>query len=106
MQRQAIDATARDVIRGALRAWGMLDQSAFLQTDDQTGAVEIRDAAGQLLAAAQRDISPIGPVWRVAISGRRERVLPSVVTALRYLRGHLCPEREAGRVLFGQGQSQ
>ena len=96
MQRQAIDATARDVIRGALRAWGMLDQSAFLHMDEQTDAVEIRDADGQLLAASRRETSPIGPVWRVGIDGRRERAFPSVVTALRYLRGHLCPEREAG----------
>ena len=106
MQSQVIDATTQDVIRGALRAWGMLGQSAFLQTDDEAGVFEIRDANGQLLATARRETSPIGPAWRVGINGRRERAFPSVVTALRYLRGHLCPEREAGRVLFGQGESQ
>jgi hypothetical protein len=103
-----IDATStvRDVMRGALRAWGILDLSAFLNTNDQTGLIEIHDAAGRLMASVCREASPLGLVWSVGLSTRRERTFPSVVTALRYLRGHLCPEREAGRVLFGQGENR
>lgn len=102
----AMDATAREVIRGALRAWGILDISAFLKTEDQLGSVDIYDGTGQMLASVWRDASPLGQVWHVRLGERRERVFPSVVTALRYLRGHICPEREAGRVLFGQGESR
>ncbi|ETX05774.1 hypothetical protein [Candidatus Entotheonella palauensis] len=103
---EAIDATAQEVIRGALRAWGILDISAFLKAGDRAGSVDIHDGCGQVVASIRRDISPIGQVWHVGLVNRRERVFPSVVTALRYLRGHLCPEREAGRVLFGQGESR
>ncbi len=106
MLSNTIDATARDVIRGALRAWGILDISAFLKPGDRVGGVEIHDPTDRRLASVRREASPIGWVWYVGLDGRRERVLPSVVTALRYLRGWLCPEREAGRVLFGQGESR
>ncbi|ETW95972.1 MAG: hypothetical protein ETSY1_28445 [Candidatus Entotheonella factor] len=95
----------RDVVRGALQAWGILDRSAFLQTGDRGGEVDINNGCGQVLASVRRGASPIGQVWYVGVTGRRERTFPSVVTALRYLRGHLCPEREAGRVLFGQGEN-
>jgi hypothetical protein len=104
--RNAIDATARDVIKGALRAWDTLDISTFLKADEQAGGVDIHDGAGRVIASVRRDASPIGQVWHVGLGDRRERVFPSVVTALRYLRGHICPEREAGRVLFGRGESQ
>ncbi len=96
----------RDLIRGALSVWGILDISAFLKTGDQAGSVDIHDGSGQMIASVRRDASPIGPVWHVGIGDRRERIFPSVVTALRYLRGHICPEREAGRVLFGQGEGR
>ena len=101
-----IDSTARDVIRGALKAWGTLDCTTFLKSDDEVSQLDIHDAAGQVIASVRRDESPIGRVWYVKLGNRRERVFPSVVTALRYLRGHICPEREAGRVLFGQGESR
>jgi hypothetical protein len=106
MLSNAIDAIARDVILGALRAWGILDISAFLKAGDRAGSVHIHDGSGRMAASVRRETSPVGPVWHVGIGERRERVFPSVVTALRYLRGHLCPEREAGRVLFGQGESR
>ena len=99
------DSPTREVIWGALRAWGISDTSAFLNTDDAAGSVDIHDGAGQIMASVWREASPFGQVWHVKLGERRERVFPSVVTALRYLRGHLCPEREAGRVLFGQGES-
>jgi hypothetical protein len=97
-------STVRDVMRGALRAWGILDISAFAHKGARAGSVEIHDAAGRLMASVCREASPLGPLWSVGLSERRVRTFPSVVTALRYLRGHLCPEREAGRVLFGQGE--
>lgn len=102
----AIDSTARDVIEGALVAWGTLDVSTFLQAGTQGGAVGIHDGSDRLMASVRRAASPVGWVWYVEVTGRRERVFPSVVTALRYLRGHLCPEREAGQVLFGAGESR
>jgi len=101
-----MDSTARALIRGALGAWGILEISVFLKTGDRAGWIDIHDGSGQVVASVRRDASPIGPAWHVRLSDRRERVLPSVVTALRYLRGHLCPEREAGRVLFGQGEGR
>lgn len=104
--RNTIDSTTRDVVRGALAAWGTLDISTFLEVGDAAGVVDIQDASGRVVASVRRDESPIGQVWRVRLGERRERVFPSVVTALRYLRGHICPEREAGRVLFGQGESR
>ena len=100
-----IDSTTRDVIRGALRAWGTLDSSTFLKPGERVGAFEIHDSAGRFIASIRQDMSPIGPVWQVGLGDRRERVFPSVVIALRYLRGHICPEREAGRILFGRGES-
>jgi hypothetical protein len=100
-----MDSTGGDVIRGALCAWGILGVSAFLKAGDRAGSVEIHDDAGRLMASVWRETSPIGWVWHIGLVGRRERVFPSVVTALRYLRGYLCPEREAGRVLFGQGEN-
>lgn len=105
VMRNANDSTAWEVIQGALSAWGTLDQSTFLTAGEPTGAVEIRDGSGGVMASVRRDASPLGQVWYVGLSDRRERVFPSVVTALRYLRGHICPEREVGRVLFGQGES-
>ncbi len=102
----AIDSTARDVIRGALRAWGTLDISTFLKAGERLGTVDIHDASDRVIASVRRDTSPIGQVWHVGLGDRRERVFPSVVTALRYLRGHICPERQAGRVLFGPGDSR
>ncbi len=98
-------STAWEVIEGALRVWGVLEHSVSLKGDNQCGAVELVDRAGERLASVRRDESPLGQVWQVGLGDRRERVFPSVVTALRYLRGHICPEREAGRVLFGQGGS-
>lgn len=100
------DSTAHDVIWGALRAWGTLGSSTFPKAGERANAVDIHDRNGQVIASVRRDESPLGPVWHVGIGERRERVFPSVVTALRYLRGYLCPEREAGRVLFGQGESR
>ncbi len=100
-----IKSTAHDVIRGALGVWGTLDISTFPKAGERTGAVDVHDGCGRVIASVRRDASPIGPVWYVELGERRERVFPSVVTALRYLRGHICPEREAGRVLFGQGGS-
>lgn len=100
----ASDLTTRDIIRGALAAWGTLDISTFLQGGKRTGALDIHDGSGQVIASVQRSDSPIGQVWHIRLGDRRERVFPSVVTALRYLRGHICPAREAGRVLFGQGE--
>jgi hypothetical protein len=100
------DSTARDLIRGALSAWGILEISAFLKAGDRAGSIDIHDGSGQVVAAVRREASPIGPVWQVRLGDRRERVLPSVVTALRYLRGHLCPDRDAGRVLFGPGEGR
>ncbi|PON14304.1 hypothetical protein C2W62_29790 [Candidatus Entotheonella serta] len=101
---QAVDATTQDVIHGALKAWGVLGVSAFLRAGERAGAVDIHDGRDRVIATVRRDVSPIGWVWHVGLGERRERVLPSVVTALRYLRGHLCPERQTGRVLFGQGE--
>lgn len=100
----AIDSTARDVIRGALGAWGTLNISTFLKAGERVGTVDIHDGSGLVIASVRRDDSPIGYVWHVGLGDRRERVFPSVVTALRYLQGHICPERETGRVLFGQGE--
>lgn len=80
--------------------------STFLKASERAGAINIHDDFGRVIASVRRDQSPIGPVWHVGLGDRRERVFPSVVTALRYLRGHICPEREAGRVLFGQGESR
>lgn len=101
-----MDSETREVVRGALSAWGILEISASLQAGDRAGSIDIHDGAGQVVASVRREASPIGPVWQVRLGDRRERVLPSVVTALRYLRGHLCPERDAGRVLFGQGEGR
>lgn len=106
MTCKSIDSMAHDVIRGALKAWGTLDISTFLRSDDLSDSVEIYDDSGQVLASVRRGESPIGPVWHVRLGDRRERVFPSVLTALRYLRGHLCPEREVSRVLFGQGEGR
>jgi len=106
VRSNAIDSTTRDVIRGALSAWGTLDISTFLKPGDRVGAFEIHDGSGRVIASVRRDESPIGLVWQVGLGEGRERIFPSVVTALRYLRGHICPEREAGRVLFGQGESR
>lgn len=100
------DSAAHSVVQGALRVWGTLDISTFLKTGESAGAVDIYDDSSQVIASVRREDSPIGPVWHIRIGERRERVFPSVVTALRYLRGHLCPEREAGRVLFGQGEGR
>jgi hypothetical protein len=104
--RDAVDSTVRDIMRGALGAWGSLEHSMSLKAGKDSGAVDIRVAAGLLIASVRRGESPIGPVWHIELGDRRERVFPSVVTALRYLRGHICPQREAGRVLFGSGESQ
>lgn len=104
--RNTTDPTVREIIRGALDAWGTLDLSTSLQTGKDDGTVDIRDAAGRRIASVRRSASPIGRVWHVGLGDRRERVFPSVVTALRYLRGHICPQREAGQVLFGRGASQ
>lgn len=101
----ASNSMTRDVIRGALAAWGTLDISTFLQAGEQAGTFDIHDSSGRVIASVRRSASPIGQVWHVRLGDRRERVFPSVVTALRYLRGHICPAREAGRVLFGQGES-
>lgn len=101
-----MDSTAHEVIRGALHAWGTRHHAALLQAPNSTGRIDIYDHADQVVASVWRDASPLGRVWYVRLGDRRERVLPSVVTVLRYLRGHLCPEREAGRVLFGQGESR
>jgi hypothetical protein len=101
----AMDSTTQEIIRGALVAWGTSQHTAtLLQRGDQVSTVAIHDSANRLIASVRRDASPLGQVWYVGLEGQRERVFPSVVTALRYLRGHLCPEREAGRVLFGQGE--
>ncbi len=105
VMRNAIDATGWDIIRGALGAWGTFDISTFLKAGKGVGVVDIHGGCGLLIASVRRDESPIGHVWYVRLGDRRERAFPSVVTALRYLRGHICPEREAGRVLFGQGES-
>lgn len=100
-----MDSTTQEIIRGALAAWGMPQPTVTLrQRSDHVRTVAIHDRANRLLASVRREASPLGPVWHVGLAGQRERVFPSVVTALRYLRGHLCPEREAGRVLFGQGE--
>jgi hypothetical protein len=105
MLGNAMDERVWNVIRGALRAWGTLDTSSFLKAGERSGSVDIHDGTGQIVASVRRSASPVGPVWHIGIGERRERVFPSVVTALRYLRGYLCPEREAGRVLFGQGEN-
>lgn len=99
------DSTVREIIRGALAAWDSLEHSTFLKAGEESGAVAIHDASGLRIASVRRSASPIGLVWHVGLGDRRERVFPSVVTALRYLRGHLCPQREAGRVLFGAAES-
>ncbi|MCZ6872788.1 MAG: hypothetical protein O7G88_04545 [bacterium] len=104
--RNAIDSTGWDIIRGALGAWGTLDSSTFLKAAKGSGSVDIDDACGLFIASVRRDASPIGHVWYVRLGDRRERAFSSVVTALRYLRGHICPQREAGRVLFGQSESR
>lgn len=96
-----MDTTAHALIQGALVAWGTRHRVACLQAGDGQQTVAICDDSGQRLALVRRQVSPLGWVWAVQLGDRRERVLPSVVTALRYLRSHLCPEREAGRVLFG-----
>ena len=106
MRSNAIDSTTRDLIRGALSAWGTLDTSTFLKSGDRVGTFDIHDGSGRVIASVRREHSPIGPVWQVGLDDKRERAFPSVVTALRYLRSHICPEREAGRVLFGQGESR
>jgi len=105
MLNSAINTMAPEIVRGALQAWEILNVSAFLKTGDRADSVAIHDGSGQVLASVWREASPLGPVWHVGLGERRERVFPSVVTALRYLRGHLCPAREAGRVLFGQGEN-
>jgi len=99
-----MDDTAQAILRGALRAWGTLNDSMFLTLDDTREATAIRDAAGHVIASVRRQTSPLGWVWSVRLGDRRERLLPSVVTALRYLRSHLCPERAVGQVLFGPGE--
>ncbi len=106
MMHNAIDSTVQDVIRGALSAWGALDSSMFLQAGERAGTVDIHDGSGRIIASVRRDASPIGQVWSVELGNRRQRVFPSVVTALRYLRGHICPELETGRVLFGQSENR
>jgi hypothetical protein len=106
VRSNAIDSTTRDLIRGALGAWGTLDTSTFLKSGDRVGTFEIHDGAGRVMASIRREQSPIGPVWQVGLDNRRERVFPSVVIALRYLRDHICPEREASHVLFGQGDGR
>lgn len=66
------------LVRGALELWGA-------------------DPGG---AAAAREESPLGPVWRVTGPDGRSRVHPSVSGALRHLRALVAPERRASRVLF------
>lgn len=105
MNRDIVETPTCDVIRGALYTWGTLGDSTFLKTSEVDGLLEIRDSLGQILATVRRDDSPIGQVWCIALDNRRERVWPSVVSALRYLRGYICPERESGRVLFGRSES-
>jgi hypothetical protein len=100
-----MDSKTREIIRGALAAWGTLDRSTRL-TLDRGGVVNVLDTTGLRIASVRRGESPIGRIWYIRLGDRRERVFPSVVTALRYLRGHLCPQREAGRVLFGQSESR
>ena len=71
---------ARDelLIRGALELWGAEPGSA----------------------AAAREDSPLGPVWRVTGPDGRSRIHPSISGALRHLRALAAPERRASRVLF------
>ena len=71
---------ARDelLVRGALELWG----------------------AGTGGAAAAREETPLGPVWRVTGPDGRSRLHPSISGALRHLRALVAPERRASRVLF------
>ncbi|MGE3537202.1 MAG: hypothetical protein AB7N91_07140 [Candidatus Tectimicrobiota bacterium] len=97
------DSTVEALIRGALQAWGLLERLTLRQANDRGEGVAMHDASDRVLASVWRADSPLGRVWYVRLGDRRERPLSSIVTTLRYLRGHLCPEREAGRLLFGPG---
>ncbi len=106
MTRNEVDSTVQDAIRGALYVWDVSHLSASRRASEPAGPVDIHDASGEVIASVRREASPIGPVWRVGFGERRERVFPSVVAALRYLRGYICPARQTGRVLFGQGEGR
>ena len=86
----------RILLEGALAAWQV---DAVLTFESSAPGCRI-DCADGATVTISVDKQAFGPVWRIAESGRRERVHASIVPALRGLRAVLRPDRAAARVLF------
>lgn len=89
----------RVVIEGVIHAW---QADVALDFDDAATRCRIsQDGLERVSVLVERQ--PFGTIWRLNEPGRRERVHPSIVPALRGLRQILAPGRSSGRVLFVQG---
>ncbi|MDA1308325.1 MAG: hypothetical protein O2985_01830 [Proteobacteria bacterium] len=90
----------RVLIEGALAAWQLDVELVFAATEPICRI--LRD--GEEVLAVSIEDQPFGMIWRIVEPGRRDRVHPSIVPALRGLREILCPDRATGRVLFVAGE--
>ena len=88
------------LIEGALGAWQVDVEPVFAATEFVCRI--LRD--GEEVLVVSIEDQPFGMIWRIVEPGRRDRVHPSIVPALRGLREILCPDRATGRVLFVAGE--
>ena len=90
----------RTLIEGMLAVWQLDVELVFAVTEPVCDI--LRDGESVLIISIEDQ--PFGMIWRIVEPGRRDRVHPSIVPALRGLREILCPDRGTGRVLFVAGE--